>query len=100
MEIEDKLQRDLDLEDDDMTVKLINLPAVMCHASNGEVFMVDTRCDASPSLEAQDDNNERYLHMAVVCSPCLYLKAMFSAQVHTEQADPKSFRREGPAKSQ
>ena len=43
MELEEKLQRDLDVEDDDMTLKLINLPAVMCRASNGELFTVDTQ---------------------------------------------------------
>ena len=48
MDLEEKLQRDLDLEDDDMALKLINLPAVLCRASNGETFMVDTRY-AAPS---------------------------------------------------
>ena len=102
MEIEEKLRRDLDLEDDDMTVKLINLPAVMCHASNGEVFMVDTRC--APSLEATDSDMHKYgdknghrLHGCCLLS-CLYLKDIFSAQAHTEQADSKSLRCQGPAK--
>lgn len=43
MELEEKLEQDLQEEEDFTSARMLNLPSMLCYASNGDVFFVDTK---------------------------------------------------------